>query len=208
MAYIPTEWETGDVITAAKLNNMEQGIEDAFVAPAVTIADEGDVLTVNSSGEWAAATPASPLPEVTAADQGRVLTVDSSGEWDAESLPSDVYILEATVDVDMGLAVNSFNVTSGDPIEALSHKMAVMKLTVTVFNGVSTLMVIYLPLSKRTSLDLATAQPVDYITFEGVTKVASDASTLTLAQCEANYNVTEETWGAAVLRFSVSRVTS
>ena len=54
MAYIPTEWETGDVITAAKLNNMEQGIEDAFVAPAVTIADEGDVLTVNSSGEWAA----------------------------------------------------------------------------------------------------------------------------------------------------------
>lgn len=29
MAYTPTEWETGDVITAAKLNNMEQGIEDA-----------------------------------------------------------------------------------------------------------------------------------------------------------------------------------
>lgn len=29
MAYIPTEWQTGDVITAAKLNNMEQGIEDA-----------------------------------------------------------------------------------------------------------------------------------------------------------------------------------
>ena len=52
MAYTPTEWATGDVITAAKLNNMEQGIEDAFVAPAVTIADEGEVLTVNSSGEW------------------------------------------------------------------------------------------------------------------------------------------------------------
>lgn len=27
MAYTPTEWKTGDVITAAKLNNMEQGIE-------------------------------------------------------------------------------------------------------------------------------------------------------------------------------------
>ena len=26
MAYIPTEWETGDVITAAKLNNIEDGI--------------------------------------------------------------------------------------------------------------------------------------------------------------------------------------
>lgn len=29
MAYTPTEWATGDVITAEKLNNMEQGIEDA-----------------------------------------------------------------------------------------------------------------------------------------------------------------------------------
>lgn len=28
MAYVKTVWETGDVITAAKLNNMEKGIED------------------------------------------------------------------------------------------------------------------------------------------------------------------------------------
>ena len=28
MAYTPTEWKSGDVITAEKLNNMEEGIED------------------------------------------------------------------------------------------------------------------------------------------------------------------------------------
>ena len=29
MAYTPTEWKTGDVVTAAKLNNMENGIAGA-----------------------------------------------------------------------------------------------------------------------------------------------------------------------------------
>lgn len=27
--YVPTNWETGDIITATKLNNMENGISDA-----------------------------------------------------------------------------------------------------------------------------------------------------------------------------------
>lgn len=31
MAYTPTEWQTGDIITATKLNNMEQGIANAGV---------------------------------------------------------------------------------------------------------------------------------------------------------------------------------
>lgn len=31
MSYTPTEWKTGDVITADKLNNIEQGIVDAGV---------------------------------------------------------------------------------------------------------------------------------------------------------------------------------
>lgn len=30
MAYIPTEWETGDVITAEKLNKAEEGISAAY----------------------------------------------------------------------------------------------------------------------------------------------------------------------------------
>lgn len=30
MAYTPTDWQTGDIITADKLNNMEDGIENAL----------------------------------------------------------------------------------------------------------------------------------------------------------------------------------
>ena len=49
MAYIPTEWETGDVITAAKLNNMEQGIEDAFVAPEMDVYELEGTTTVDAT---------------------------------------------------------------------------------------------------------------------------------------------------------------
>ena len=42
MAYIPTEWETGDIITAEKLNNIEDGI----VANEEAIADAKDVLVI------------------------------------------------------------------------------------------------------------------------------------------------------------------
>lgn len=41
MAYTPTEWKTGDVITAPKLNNIEQGIVnggDLFVITATNVA--------------------------------------------------------------------------------------------------------------------------------------------------------------------------
>ena len=41
MAYTPTEWKTGDVITADKLNNIEQGIVNAG-------AGGGDAFIVNA----------------------------------------------------------------------------------------------------------------------------------------------------------------
>lgn len=48
MAYVKTTWATGDVITAEKLNNMEDGIEAAQL-PSVTEDDIGSVLTVVTS---------------------------------------------------------------------------------------------------------------------------------------------------------------
>ena len=37
MSYTPTQWQTGDTITAEKLNNMEQGIEKANEPFVVTL---------------------------------------------------------------------------------------------------------------------------------------------------------------------------
>ena len=33
MAYTPTEWKTGDVITAEKMNKLEQGVQNEQVGP-------------------------------------------------------------------------------------------------------------------------------------------------------------------------------
>lgn len=46
MAYEPTEWRAGDIITSARLNKMEQGIAagegGTLVVDLVPVADEGD----------------------------------------------------------------------------------------------------------------------------------------------------------------------
>lgn len=33
MAYTPTEWKTGDVITAEQMNKLEQGVQNEQVGP-------------------------------------------------------------------------------------------------------------------------------------------------------------------------------
>lgn len=48
MAYEKQTWANGDVITAEKLNHMEDGIEDAYELPAVTETDNGKVLGVEN----------------------------------------------------------------------------------------------------------------------------------------------------------------
>lgn len=58
MAYTKNTWASGDVVTAEKLNHIEDGIESAATAelPAVSDTDNGDVLTV-VDGVWGKAAP-------------------------------------------------------------------------------------------------------------------------------------------------------
>lgn len=58
MAYTPTEWQSGDIVTSAKLNKIEQGIADAgggSELPDYSGANDGDVLAIASGAPaWTA----------------------------------------------------------------------------------------------------------------------------------------------------------
>lgn len=49
MSYTPTDWKTGDVITADKLNNMESGIANAGKQFAIEASGSTDSLTANKN---------------------------------------------------------------------------------------------------------------------------------------------------------------
>lgn len=62
MAYEPTTWNTGDVITAEKLNKMEQGIANEQVGPQGPQGEQGPAgvgLTGSATAIEAIATPES-----------------------------------------------------------------------------------------------------------------------------------------------------
>ena len=44
--YEPTTWRTGDVVTSAKLNKLEKGVEDSGLVVHMTITQEGGTMTV------------------------------------------------------------------------------------------------------------------------------------------------------------------
>lgn len=49
MGYIPTEWQTGDVITAEKLNKAENGIAAAYPVVLTVTVDDQDTLHLGKS---------------------------------------------------------------------------------------------------------------------------------------------------------------
>ena len=79
--------------------------------PAVTAADNGDVLTV-VSGEWAKAAAPSGLPEVTSSNNGQVLTV-VNGEWAAANTKdAPVAEISYTATYNAKLTNPTFTITS------------------------------------------------------------------------------------------------
>ena len=63
MSYTPTEWKTGDVVTSAKLNKLEQGVADAGGVLVVTATVDGDTTTLDKTyAEIKAAVLAGQMP--------------------------------------------------------------------------------------------------------------------------------------------------
>lgn len=51
MAYTPTEWNTGDLITAEKLNKLEQGVQNEQVGPQGPQGEKGETGEQGPKGE-------------------------------------------------------------------------------------------------------------------------------------------------------------
>ena len=81
MAYIPTEWKAGDIVTSEKLNKLENGVEAVSESelPVVTASDNGNVLTV-VEGAWAKASPigGSGILVIGMTEESNVFTLDKT----------------------------------------------------------------------------------------------------------------------------------
>ena len=55
MAYTPTNWNTGDIITAEKLNKLEAGVENEQVGPQGPKGDTGETGPQGPKGDTGAA---------------------------------------------------------------------------------------------------------------------------------------------------------
>lgn len=132
MAYVKTNWQTGDVITAAKLNNMETGIYDATEAAAdAFVADiddpqDGDVIKYDSTSEkWVNGSAAAFDPDIDDPQNGDVIKYDSTAEkWVNGSAGGGVVTVgsvdttEMTVSLDKTAGVLWTAFTAGRPIIA------------------------------------------------------------------------------------------
>lgn len=82
MSYTPTDWKTGDVITAEKLNNMEQGILNAGGGGVL-------VMEVNYDAETGIVEAVDPYqPAISVLQHGKIPVLNSDGVY---FFPFNVY---------------------------------------------------------------------------------------------------------------------
>ena len=127
MSYVKTNWQTGDVITAAKLNNMETGIYDASEAAAdAFVADiddpqNGDVIKYDSTAEkWVngAAESGLVVPSITIDMQNLTITMDMSFDDVLEAIENNKCCCAR---VDSGLGnIQVYNLDSFVPSDSTS----------------------------------------------------------------------------------------
>lgn len=79
MSYTPTEWKSGDKVTAAKLNNIEQGIVAASGLVTMTVDEQTGVATLDKSYNDIEAMLASGVLPLIAAPGDGVLIVGDYG---------------------------------------------------------------------------------------------------------------------------------
>lgn len=89
MAYTPTEWKDGDIITAERLNKLEQGVQNEQVGPQGPKGDTGDTGPEGPKGDpgepGSAGPKGDPGAQGPAGADGKsvkaiALTTDESGE--------------------------------------------------------------------------------------------------------------------------------
>ena len=128
MAYVKTNWKTGDVVTSSKLNNMETGIYDANEASASAFAPDidnpqnGDVIKYDSTAEkWVNSEEAEfglVVPLITVDAQNLTITMDMSFADVLEAIESNKCCY-AHIDIGAG-TLQAFNLDTFVPSDSTS----------------------------------------------------------------------------------------
>ena len=100
MAYTPTTWNNNDVITAEKLNKLEQGVRNEQVGPAGPAGPAGAVGPAGPAGAVGPAGPAGAKGEK--GDQGVAGPKGDKGDTGAQGPAGPSYILPAANKTTLG----------------------------------------------------------------------------------------------------------
>ena len=80
MAYTPTEWKDGDIITAERLNKLEAGVQNEQVGPQGPKGDTGETGPQGPKGDTGETGPQGPAGANGKSVKSIALTADSTGK--------------------------------------------------------------------------------------------------------------------------------
>lgn len=80
MAYTPTEWKDGDIITAERLNKLEAGVQNEQVGPQGPKGDTGETSPQGPKGDTGETGPQGPAGADGKSVKSIALTADSTGK--------------------------------------------------------------------------------------------------------------------------------